>query len=386
MLRRHPGAAVALWILLLGSTLGFASCGAEPSRSTDQSPAGTSSAATILATSSTATTWYPMTTSAIAAANSREAMKAALQLGDSTILYLGGGCDLAAVQSLVSTPAREGLARMLSSLGRPTHCQVWSTATSGRYDVVEVGLVFADGYSRQPSFDVTVVFDSDTPTIADVASGSTPGPYESISFALPNGDGKSAADSSPRVIEITAEPKFQYLVHKYSYYTAEAVVLGTVIEELPLRLNPLAPFDGSGGTGEARSEHQPVVYKGYSLEVNKAFGPETIPGRIVVYALGNGTVSLDGAAYEVHADLPLDAGPGDRLFVPLTKVAYFGTPQLEPHEYWVQANWAVFAVDESSRCTRVTGVEIDPESGHEFSLSELEGVALGEGKTPSLIE
>ena len=75
--------------------------------------------------------------------------------------------------------------------------------------------------------------------------------------------------------------------------------------------------------------------------------------------------------YEVREKYPLDASPGDTFFVPLMKVAYFWTPELKQDEYWVQANWAVFAVDDNGRCTRVTGADIDPETGSEFTLSAL---------------
>ena len=194
----------------------------------------------------------------------------------------------------------------------------------------------------------------------------------------------SATGSSLPVIQIQTEPMrgYMYLGWPYSYYTAEAVVLGTVVEVLPLRRNPLA------GTGESdgSSEHQPIVYKGYVLEVERAYGPETIPKQITVYALGNGTVELDGTTYEVREEFPLDASPGDRLFLPLMKVAYFGTPELQEDEYWVQANWAVFAVDDNGNCTRVTGADIDREVRSEFPLSLLEDAAVEEGKEPSVVD
>ena len=169
--------------------------------------------------------------------------------------------------------------------------------------------------------------------------------------------------------------------YPYSYYTAEAVALARVVEVLPLRRNPLAGTEDSDGP----NEHQPIVYKGYLLQVEKAYGPASIPKRITVYALGNGTVVLDGVTYEVREKFPLDAKPGDKLFVPLMKVAYFGTPELKQNEYWVQANWAVFAVGGNGNCTRVTGADVDPETRSEFPLPFLENAAIEQGKKPSVV-
>jgi hypothetical protein len=191
----------------------------------------------------------------------------------------------------------------------------------------------------------------------------------------------SAAGSSLPVIRIQAESKLEYMSYPYSYFTAEAVALAEVVEVLPLRRNPLA----GAGDPDGPNEHQPIVYKGYVLEVEKAYGPDTIPKRIMVYAVGNGTVLLDGVTYEVREEFPLDVNPGDKLFVPLVKVSYFGTPALKQDEYWVQANWAVFAVDDSGTCIRVTGAEVDPENRSEFPLSFLEDAALEQGKEPSVV-
>jgi hypothetical protein len=326
--------------------------------------------------------FFPMTTSPVFAANSQKSMEAAVELGDAVISYLSEKGDLATVQGLVAPSAQEGLAQMLSALVEPTGCKVWSTGSSDPYGVVEVVLVFADGKSQQPGFNLTAVADSERITIADIGPNNTPGPFESIHPASPTGEGGTTTGLSTPMIQMQAEPKYQYLITDYAYYTAEAVALATVVDVLPLRRNPLAPT----GDPDGPSEHQPIVYKGYVLQVEKAYGPGSIPERVTVYALGNGTVVLGGVTYEVREEYPLDASPGDTFFVPLTKAAYFGTPELEQDEYWVQANWAVFAVDVNGRCTRVTGADLDPENGSEFTLSFLENVALEQGKEPSLVD
>ena len=190
--------------------------------------------------------------------------------------------------------------------------------------------------------------------------------------------------SSLPVIELLGEPKLDYLHPEYSYKLADAVVLATVTEVLPFRQNPVAyqPDDPDG------TEHQPVVYKGYVLSVERAFGPDTIPGTITVFACGNGTVVVDGVTYEVRNDLPLDAAVGDRLLLPLTKDRYYGTPEPTEDEYWVQAPWAVFSVDANDRCMRVTGRQFSEEwkAANEYSLSFLEDVAVAQGKNPSVIQ
>jgi hypothetical protein len=190
--------------------------------------------------------------------------------------------------------------------------------------------------------------------------------------------------SSLPVIELMGDPKLDYLHPEYSYKLADAVVLATVTEVLPFRQNPAAyqPDDPDG------TEHQPVVYKGYVLSVERAFGPDTIPATITVFARGNGTVVVDGVTYEVRNDLPLDAGVGERLLLPLTKDRYYGTPEPTEGEYWVQAPWATFSVDANDRCMRVTGREFSEEwkAGNEYSLSFLEDVAMAQGKNPSVIQ
>lgn len=50
------------------------------------------------------------------------------------------------------------------------------------------------------------------------------------------------------------------------------------------------------------------------------------------------------------------------------------------------ANWAVFAVDDNGRCTRVTDADMDSETTSEFTLSALEEVAAEQRKKPSLVD
>ncbi len=251
--------------------------------------------------------------------------------------------------------------------------------------VAVVGVVAAAALGLFGGGDQIASIDGTTTSTAvggtTVASGATTSTSPSTETTTAGG---ATTGSSLPVIELMGEPKLDYLHPDYSYGLADAVVLATVVEELPFRQNPLAyqPDDPDG------TEHQPVVYKAYVLSVEKAFGPETIPGTLTVFAHGSGTVVLEGVTYEVRNDWPLDAAVGDRLLLPLTKDRYYGTPELEEDEYWVQANWAVFSVDTSGLCTRVAGREFSEswEVANEFSVSYLEGVAIEQGKAASVVE
>lgn len=327
----------------------------------------------------------PMTTSIALGIACTQGTRVVQQFGDTAVSYLNGEGDLAAVQALVASSAQDGLARMLSSLGRPTGCEVMGMA---QYDLsveIDVDLLFVGGTSGPADYTVTILVDQDkgTATIVAIEPGDRYAPTNTtaVTTIVAAADG-GANDSSLPVIQVQDDPNLWYMTPHYSFIAADAVALAKVVEVLPLRRNPLAGPQDS----ERSDEHQPVVYKGYVLEVEKAYGPDSVPRRITIYTLGNGTIELDGVAYEVRTEYPLDADPGDRFFLPLMKVAYFGTPELGQDEYWVQANWALFAVDDSDNCTRVTGADVDPENGSEFPLSELEGIAVEKGKKPSLIQ
>lgn len=348
--------ATSITLLLAAAVLPTA-CGSAPQSGTSTPEATTAAGSHPLTTVTTVETLFTLTTSAVGFAHTQQAMEAAVQLGNAAVSYVRHGQDLAAVQSLVAPSAQEGLSHMLLSLVEPTGCKVTGAGYSGDGGVVEVGLLFADGSSvYPPDFSLTIAVSGDQTTITGIAARA---PQES-----------------------EADSRRAYLSPDYSYYTAEAVVLGTVVKVLPFRRNPLAETTDPA----APAERQPVVYKGYVLQVTKAYGPESIPGRITVYALGNGSVLLDGAAQEVREEFPLDADLGDTLLIPLVKSARFGTPELAGDEYWAQDNKAVFAVDEEGRCTRVTGADIDPESASRFLISELEAIALEQGKNPSLVD
>jgi len=287
---------------------------------------------TVAATEATDPDSWVSTTSAESWAFSQAAMTETLRLGAAVISYLDGRVDLTTVQNLVAPSAQEDLAEMLRLLKTPTDCVVNCTVYEGGSNVVEVDVWFADGRSESPDFTLTVVIDEDEATITAIAPTSS-------RFAL--------------------HPDLPYLSPFYSFYHAEAVVFGTVVEALPL---------------------------GYVIEVEKAFGPSSIPRQVTVYALRDASTALEDGTQEVQENFPLDVNTGDRLLVPLVKISYFGTPELEPDEYWVQSNVAVYEVHEDGLCTRMTGQELDPESGHDFPLSELEGIILGQDKAPSRIE
>jgi hypothetical protein len=390
--RRFPGLAIGVSCgILLTVALLLASCESETAVGTSAQQGVTIQTVTteISRESKTTTTteaYETMTTSVALGIAASDGIDVVEQLGDAAISYLSGERDLAAVQSLVVPSAQEGLSQMLSLLDQPTSCKVMVMSNYGSNET-EADLLFVGGTSEPADFYVTILVDpvESTVAITRISPDAVGNPHEPATTTLSTTvttilEGSTTGASLP-VIQIQTEPKLDYMSYPYSYFTAEAVALATVVEVLPLRRNPLAQT----GSPDGSNEHQPIVYKGYVLEVEKAYGPDTIPKRITVYALGNGTIELHGVTYEVREEFPLDAGPGDRLFVPLMKVAYFGTPELKADEYWVQANWAAFAVDESGHCTRVTGAEVDVENRSEFPLSFLEDAAVEQGKEPSAV-
>lgn len=378
---------------MLTAALVLASCGSETAIGTPMAAQAvtTQTVTTDICRESTTTTiteaYEYMTTSPALGLAASKGMSVVLQLGDAAISYLNEKGDLAAVQQLVAPSAQDGLARMLSLLSGPTQCKVMGMSQYGLSKEIEVDLLFVGGTSEPADFAVTLEVDPDNSTITITAikpalSVDPHAPSSSVPTTLGTTGTQITTGAPLPVIQIQADPKFDYMIPNYSYFTAEAVALATVVEVLPLRRNPLAGTGDQDGPGE----HQPMVYKGYVLQVEKAYGPGSIPQRITVYALGNGTVVLDGVTYEVREEFPLDATPGAEIFVPLVKVAYFGTPTLKPDEYWVQANWAVFAVEDDGRCNRVTGADVDPENRSEYTLSDLENIVLEQGKKPSLVE
>ena len=280
----------------------------------------------------------PMTTPPALGIAMTEGQAALEDFGDAVISYLGGKTDLGAVQALVVPSAREDLAQMLSSLGHPTRFRVTGAGAEGDATQVDNDVLFLGGGSAPAEFTITIAVDQDKQTIMVVAirSGRT-------GLLAPAG----ATSSLPL-----------YPYPMTSFIIADANVLATVTEALPMRANPLAGAPGTPG----QNERQPVAYKAYVLEVQKAYGPDTVPKKITVYALA------------------LDATPGDRLLLPLVKYTPFGTPGLKDEEYWVEADYAVFAVDAFNDCKPVTGADMIGDTRTEFSLAELEEMAAGQGR------
>ncbi|MBC7293123.1 MAG: hypothetical protein H5T84_03255 [Thermoleophilia bacterium] len=194
----------------------------------------------------------------------------------------------------------------------------------------------------------------------------------------------TTSSSLPVIENLSGIPMPQYVHPEWVYEKADAVVLGRVVDVLPFRKNPLA---GQPEEDPAK-EHLPVVYKGYVLSVETAWGPATIPKTITVYTWGTGIFAENGKQYEVRDNLPLDLSTGEQVLVALTKTAYFGTPELKRDEFWAMAPWATFRVDANGRATRATGQEIAKAENvsNEFSLSALESIVVTRGKKTSAIQ
>ena len=363
-------------LLLAATTIGLLGCGQSLSSSTSSAATSTPSASAITASTTTTTTSDPdtMTTSLAVGFASSRGVGVVQEFGDAVVSYLNGKGDLAAVQALVAPSAQEGLDQMLSLLNQPTRCKVMMLSNYGSSNESEVDLLFAGGTTEPTHLYVTILVDMDAETIAITAYQLRPhGEPSRADHYHPQYHGHHHPGAKRDRLRSSRDPdpdRADAWVHVSE--------LGPIPTSPPRRSSwgqwsRSFPFGRTPwlatGDSDGSNEHQPIVYKGYVLEVERAYGPETIPKQITVYALGNGTVELDGTTYEVREEFPLDASPGDRLFVPLMKVPYFGTPELEADEYWVQANWAVFAVDDNGNCTRVTGADIDREVRSEFPLS-----------------
>ena len=95
-----------------------------------------------------------------------------VQLGDAAIAYLNEKGDLATVQKLVAPSAQAGLTEMLSTLGKPTGCEVTRMANYGGNDV-DVDLRFTGGSNGPADFTVRLLVDPDngTMTITGVKPG-----------------------------------------------------------------------------------------------------------------------------------------------------------------------------------------------------------------------
>jgi hypothetical protein len=181
----------------------------------------------------------------------------------------------------------------------------------------------------------------------------------SVSTSVDTPAARSDATESTvgRIIRGTGLHKAQSFDPEWVYERCDAVVLGRVLEELPFRRNPLA---GQPDTESADGtiEHFPIVYKGYVIEVEEAFGPESIPRIITVYAMGTGVfVDENGDKYQVVEDYALDLVEGDVTFVPLGKFPEFGTPPLKEDEFWAGAPQVAVTVNSDTTVRWVMGGE-----------------------------
>jgi hypothetical protein len=107
---------------------------------------------------------------------SRAAIDAAQNLGCAVISYFNGELDLSVVEQLVAPSAEEDLAEMLSSLVRPTSCEVTKAVGRVSSSRREVVLRFVDAGRQEPiKFILTVDVQPDSTAIEAVKPGNAAG-------------------------------------------------------------------------------------------------------------------------------------------------------------------------------------------------------------------
>ncbi len=135
-----------------------------------------------------------------------------------------------------------------------------------------------------------------------------------------------------------------------AFSRAESVVVAEVVEELPLRRNPLAdPNPDARGPDDAPL---PVIYKGYVLKVQRVLGGKPVPEVVTMFCMGSGRCEENGEVVEVVVEEDLSLALGDTVVAPLYKFPRFGTP-LGENEYWLVHEVVIFRLDATGEAKRV---------------------------------
>jgi hypothetical protein len=193
--------------------------------------------------------------------------------------------------------------------------------------------------------------------------------------SLPSGSTTTSV-AETQVITFSSEPKTFLLGPVQATELGEAVVVGRVKEVLPVRENPMAseaakPVEGS-------EPPAPSLYKGYVVEVERAYGAAPVASTIIVYTVGNGALTKDGVTYAVEVEYGCDLEVGDSIIAPVTKSNYYDTPELKSNEYWFVASFAVLRISDgvADRVTKnIYELAAAEKALNRYDLSELESIA-----------
>jgi hypothetical protein len=184
----------------------------------------------------------------------------------------------------------------------------------------------------------------------------------------------SLADN--QVITLSSEPKTFLLDPVQATDLSEAVIVGHVKEVLPIRENPLA--SEAANPVEGSEPPAPVLYKGYVVEVERAYGATPVNPTITVYTMGSGAWTRDGVTYTVDVEYGCDLEVGDAIVAPVTKSNYYDTPELKGDEYWFVASFAVFRISDgvADRVTKsIYQFAAAEKASNRYNLSDLESIA-----------
>ncbi len=178
--------------------------------------------------------------------------------------------------------------------------------------------------------------------------GATPagGPVTSASA-----DTQAAMAPADRRVEFSEAIALEILDPSVAFSRAESVVVAEVVEELPLRRNPLADPNPAEGPDDPMAP-LPVIYKGYVLKVQRVLGGKPVPEVVTMFCMGSGRREENGEVVEVVVDTGLSLALGDTVVAPLYKFPRFGTP-LGENEYWLVHEVVIFRLDEKGEAKRV---------------------------------
>lgn len=119
---------------------------------------------------------------------------------------------------------------------------------------------------------------------------------------------------------------------------SDFVVIGRVVSQIPITMNPPGGPDGP-------NEALPILYEGYTLKVERWFGRFEPNSSINIYSLADGQFEKDGRLYEIKNDVAATLRPGEYVVVPLEKEENYGV-RLGPNEYWMVSSGAsAFVLD-----------------------------------------
>lgn len=164
-------------------------------------------------------------------------------------------------------------------------------------------------------------------------------------------DTQAAMAPAERRVEFSEAIALEILDPSVAFSRAESGVVAEVVEELPLRRNPLADPHPAEGPDDPMAP-LPVIYKGYVLKVQSVLGGKPVSEVVTMFCMGTGRFEENGEVVEVVVEDDLSLALGDTVVAPLYKFPRFGTP-LGENDYWLVHEVTIFRLDETGEAKRV---------------------------------